>query len=76
MFATYGVGIFFYNGDIKMPPMAAKCLYGNYLVVTIKYIRNNKCVYKKYFYHSSVIFTPLSISLSPTVLLGILNNTK
>ena len=47
--------------SLKMSCMATKCLHGNYLVVTIKYIKTHKCVYKNYFYHSSVIFSPLSL---------------
>ena len=56
-----------------MSCMVTKCLYGNYPVVTIKYITNHKCVYKNYFYHYSVIFPTLSLSL---FFLGILDNTK
>ena len=42
-----------------MSCMATKCLLDNYLVVTIKYINNHKCVYKKLFYHSSIILISL-----------------
>ena len=71
-----------------MSCMAKKCLYDNYLVVTINYIKNHKYVYTNYLYHSSVIFPSLSLSLSLclslshslslslSVLLGILDNTK
>ena len=37
--------------------------YGNYLVVTIKYIKNHKCVFTNYFYNASIIFFFLSLSL-------------
>ena len=64
------VYIFLYNSEIKkMSCMMTNCPHGNYLVVTIQYITNHKCVYKNYFYHSIVIS-------SLSVLLGILDNTK
>ena len=68
-----------------MSCMATKCLYDNYLVVTIKYIKIINVCIKNYFYHSSVIFPSLSLSLSLSLsfslslslfLLGILDNTK
>ena len=37
---------FFTTVRLKMSFMATKCLYGNYLVATINYIKNNKCVSK------------------------------
>ena len=52
--------------------MHCEKLSRNYLVVKIEYIKNHKCVYKNNFYNSGVIFPSLSLS----VLLGILDNTK